>query len=1450
MYNRNQLSTPGDKTPVTTTATTYEEKPSKPVDFISENTESKGTNEPATPTTSIKYAEDFISTREVTLMTTETLETECTTEIELQTPEDKTPVTTTASTHEEKPSKPVDFISENTESKGTNEPATPTTSIKYAEDLISTRQVTLLTTETLETECTTEIELRTPEDKTPVTTTASTHEEKPSKPVDFISENTESKGTNEPATPTTSIKYAEDFISTTQETLLTKETLETECPTEINLSTPGDKTPVTITATTYEEKTSKPVDFISENIKSKGTNEPATPTTSIKYAEDFISTREVTLLTTETLETECTTEIYLQTPEDKTPVTTTATTYEEKPSKPVDFISENTESKGTNEPATPTTSIKYAEDFISTTQETLLTTETLETECTTEIELNTPEDKTPVTTTATTYEEKPSKPVDFISENTESKGTNEPATPTTSIKYAEDFNSTRQVTLLTTETLGTECTTEIELQTPEDKTPVTTTASTHEEKPSKPVDFISENTESKGTNEPATPTTSIKYAEDLISTRQVTLLTTETLETECTTEIELQTPEDKTPVTTTATTYEEKPSKPVDFISEKTESKGTNEPATPTNSIKYAEDFISTTQETLLTTETIETECTTEINLSTPGDKTPVTTTASTHEEKTSKPVDFISENTESKGTNEPATPTTSIKYAEDFISTTQETLLTKETLETECTTEINLSTPGDKTPVTTTATTYEEKPSKPVDFISENIKSKGTNEPATPKTSIKYAEDFISTREVTLLTTETLETECTTEIYLQTPENKTPVTTTATTYEENPSKPVDFISENTESKGTNEPATPTTSIKYAEDLISTRQVTLLTTETLETECTTEIELQTPEDKTPVTTTASTHEEKPSKPVDFISENTESKGTNEPATPTTSIKYAEDFISTTHETLLTKETLETECTTEINLSTPGDKTPVTTTATTYEEKPSKPVDFISENIKSKGTNEPAAPTTSIKYAEDFISTREVTLMTTETLETECTTEIYLQTPEDKTPVTTTASTHEEKPSKPVDFISENTESKGTNEPATPTTSIKYAEDFISTTQETLLTKETLETECTTEINLSTPGDKTPVTTTATTYEEKPSKPVDFISENTESKGTNEPATPRTSIKYAEGFISTREVTLLTTETLETECTTEIYLQTPEDKTPVTTTATTYEEKPSKPVDFISENTESKGTNEPATPTTSIKYAEDFISTTQETLLTTETLETECTTEINLSTTGDKTPVTTTATTYEEKPSKPVDFISENTESKGTNEPATPTTSIKYAEDFISTRQVTLMTTETLETECTTEIELQTPEDKTPVTTTASTHEEKPSKPVDFISENTESKGTNEPATPTTSIKYAEDFISTTQETLLTKETLETECTTEIELQTPEDKTPVTTTATTYEEKQSEERKEIKPTMAVPGVETQTPPSKETEALSHTDEDGCFGLIHRTSSGLKRCQEKI
>ncbi len=48
---------------------------------------------------------------------------------------------------------------------------------------------------------------------------------------------------------------------------------------------------------------------------------------------------------------------------------------------------------------------------------------------------------------------------------------------------------------------------------------------------------------------------------------------------------------------------------------------------------------------------------------------------------------------------------------------------------------------------------------------------------------------------------------------------------------------------------------------------------------------------------------------------------------------------------------------------------------------------------------------------------------------------------------------------------------------------------------------------------------------------------------------------------------------------------------------------------------------------------------------------------------------------------------------------------------------------------------------------------------------------------------------------------------------------------------------------------MKPTMAVPGVETQTRQTKRPQALWQTDEDGCFGLIHRTSSGLKRCQEK-
>ncbi len=1098
-----------------------------------------------------------------------------------------------------------------------------------------------------------------------------------------------SKGTNEPVTPIMSTKYTENLISNRQETLMTTEALETECTTEIELNTPEDKTPVMTTTTTYEE--SETVDFISENTESKDTIEPATPTMSTKYSEDFTMNREETLMTTETLETECTTEIELNTPEDKRPMMTTSMTYEERQSEPADFISENTESKGTIEPATPTTSTKYTEDFISTRQDTLMTTETLETECTTEIELQTPEDKTPAMTKSTTYEERQSEPADFISENTESKGTIEPATPTMSTKYTEDFTMNREETLMTTETLETECTTEIELQTPEDKTPVMTTATTYEERET--ADFISESTESNGTNEPVTPTTSTKYAEDLISTRQDTLMTTETLETECTTEIELNRPEDKTPVMTTATTYEERQSEPADLISENTESKGTMEPATPTMSTKYA-DFTMNREETL-TTENLETECTTEIELNTPEDKRPMMTTSMTYEERQLEHADFTSENTESKGTIEPVTPTMSTKYEEDFISTRQEILMTTEALETECTTEIELNTPEDKRPMMTTSTTYEERETEPADLISENTESKGINEPVTPTTSIKYA-DLISTRQETLMTTETLETECTTEIELNTPEDKTPVMTTTTTYEE--SETADFISENNESKGTNEPVTPIMSTKYTENLISNRQETLMTTEAIETECTTEIELNTPEDKTPVMTTTPTYEE--SETVDLISENTESKDTIEPATPTMSTKYSEDFTMNREETLMTTETLETECTTEIELNTPEDKRPMMTTSTTYEERQSEPADFISENTESKGTIEPATPTTSTKYTEDFISTRQDTLMTTETLETECTTEIELQTPEDKTPAMTKSTTYEERQSEPTDFISENTESKGTIEPATPTMSTKY-EDFTMNREETLMTTETLETECTTEIELQTPEDKTPVMTTATTYEER--ETADFISESTESNGTNEPVTPTTSTKYAEDLISTRQDTLMTTETLETECTTEIELNRPEDKTPVMTTATTYEEKQSEPADLISENTESKGTMEPATPTMSTKYA-DFTMNREETL-TTENLETECTTEIELNTPEDKRPMMTTSMTYEERQSEHADFTSENTESKGTIEPVTPTISTKYEEDFISTRQEILMTTEALETECTTEIELNTPEDK-------------------------------------------------------------------------------------------------------------------------------------------------
>ncbi len=275
------------------------------------------------------------------------------------------------------------------------------------------------------------------------------------------------------------------------------------------------------------------------------TNKPVTPTTSRGNKHTAMLTEKETGMTTELPETECTTEIELQTPEDKTPVERTHTTYGES--------SEHLKTKSINELVTSAPSRGHENNDIETEHEAETTTELPETECTREIEMNTPEDKTPVMTTATTYEERQSEPADFISENTESKDTIEPATPTMPTKYSEDFTMNREETLMTTETLETECTTEIELNTPEDKRPMMTTSTTYEERETEPADFISENTESKDTNEPVTPTTSTKYTEDFISTRQETLMTTETLETECTTEIELQTPEDKTPVMTTAT---------------------------------------------------------------------------------------------------------------------------------------------------------------------------------------------------------------------------------------------------------------------------------------------------------------------------------------------------------------------------------------------------------------------------------------------------------------------------------------------------------------------------------------------------------------------------------------------------------------------------------------------------------------------------------------------------------------------------------------------------------------------------------------------------------------------------------------------------------------------------------------------------------------------------------
>ncbi|ROL47487.1 hypothetical protein DPX16_13202 [Anabarilius grahami] len=1445
-----EILTPEHKTAVTKADTTYEERQSEHAGLISDNIESKHTNEPVTPstfrehehteivtdhktgmtteiklqtpvertdttdvategtnesvtpTTSTKYAGDFTVTRQETIMTTEFLQTESTTEIVLQTPEDKTPVKKTDITYEERQSEyndlrseypatePTDFISENAESKGTYEPATPTTSREHKHSEIVTDH---------ETERTTVIELQTPEDKTSVERKETTYEERQSEYNDLRSEYPATEGTNELGTPTTSRKYAEELMETEQDRRMTTEALETEYTTEIDLSTPEHKTAVDRRETPYEERQSKPVDLISDYIESTVTNEPITPTTSTKYAGDFTVTRQETIMTTEALDTEYTTEINLSTPEEISSFQRVTTTYEERQSEHAGLTSDNIESKRTNEPMTPTTSREHEHTEIVTDHETGMTTE---------IKL-----QTPVERTDTTYEERQSEYVDLRSEDVATEGTNESVTPTTSTKYEGDFTVTRQETIMTTKALKTESTTEIELQTPEDKTPVKRTDTTYEERQLEYDDLRSGDLTTEVTNEPVTPTPFREHEHTVTWTKG---MTTELRETE----IEILTPEHKTAVTKADTTYEERQSEHAGLISDNIESKHTNEPVTPTTSTKYAGDFTVTRQETIMTTEALDTEYTTEINLSTPEEITSFQRVTTTYEERQSEHAGLTSDNIESKRTNEPVTPTTFREHEHTEIVTDHETGMT---------TEIKLQTPVERTDTTDLAT-------------------EGTNESVTPTTSTKYAGDFTVTRQETIMTTESLQTESTTEIELQTPEDKTPVKRTDTTYEERQSEYVDLRSEDVATEGTNESVTTTSSTKYEGDFTVTRQETIMTTKALKTESTTEIELQTPEDKTPVKRTDTTYEERQTEyndlrseypatePTDFISENAESKGTYEPANPTTSREHKHSEIVTDH---------ETERTTVIELQTPEEKTSVVGKETTYEERQSEYNDLRSEYPATEGTNELGTPTTSRKYAEELMETEQDRRMTTEALETKYTTEIDLSTPEHKTAVERRETTYEERQSKPVDLISDYIESTVTNEPITPTTSTKYAGDFTVTRQETIMTTEALDTEYTTEINLSTPEEITSFQRVTTTYKKRQSEPLDLTSESkhtngpmtpttsrehehtekvtdhetgmtTEIKlqtpvgrtdttdvateGTNESVTPTTSTKYAGDFTVTRQETIMTTESLQTESTTEINLSTPEEISSFQRVTTTYEERQSEHAGLTSDNIESKRTNEPVTPTTFREHEHTEIVTDHETGMTTEHLETECTTEIELQTPEPKTSVERTDTTYEERQSEYDDLRSGDLTTEVTNEPVTPTTSTKYAGDFTVTRQETIMTTKALKTESTTEIELQTPEDKTPVKRTDTTYEERQTEyndlrseypatePTDFISENAESKGTYEPANPTTSREHEHTEIVTDHET---------ERTTVIELQTPEDKTSVVGKETTYEERQSE-----------------------------------------------------
>lgn len=568
------------------------------------------------------------------------------------------------------------------------------------------------------------------------------------------------------------------------------------------------------------------------------------------------------------------------------------------------------------------------------------------------------------------------------------------------------------------------------------------------------------------------------------------------------------------------------------------------------------------------------------------------------------------------------------------------------------------------------------------------------------------------------------------------------------------------------------------------------REIRYLETEFVETECTTET----------VISTASVYEESKSEPVDLTSEHTGHKIMKEPETP-----------SEEHEPTVIDHVIETT-----RESTQEDIRPVEKETNTYKQSTSEPVNLTSE------THSREHETTVLEH---------VIATTTEFSETECTTEIEIATPDDIRLAEKETTTYKESKTETSDVTSEHIEQKDVNEPVIPTSLEEHEPTVIDNMIG--MTTEFAETECTTEMETSTPQDIQHVKRETTTYKEN----VKFTSENIEEKNTNEPETPSRVINHVMGT---------TTEFAETEMSTQENIKLVKRET------TTYKDIKTESVDLTSKQ---KDTNGPVTPTPSEEHEPTVID--HMIGMTTEFDKTE----IETPTPEDIRHVERETTTNKQSRTETVDLPSEHIKQKNTHAPVTSTPLREHEPTVLE--HVT--GTEFAETECTTEIKTSTPVDIQHMDRETTTYIESKSE-----SHHIEPKLVpDEPVTSSTFKQYKHTVTLPDHGIQMTTEPSNNQVTTasayinsitparpEITLDLHESTKDSLVKTDNVLERTSMKTTEMMPIVADTGEKTESTEvteilqSPETDKMLPTDEDGCFGLVHRTTSGLKRCQEKM